>query len=66
LFFFLLSDDFLIDSPVGDNNNDNDATMNEVDFDVSRLPALRKAKPEVTAAAASSRHSQFELEGKLN
>ncbi len=34
--------------------------MNEVDFDVSRLPALRKAKPD----AATSRHSQLDLEGK--
>jgi len=53
----------IINNIINDINNSND-TMNEVDFDVSRLPALRKAKPEVTAAAASSRHSQFELEGK--
>ena len=33
--------------------------MNEGDFDVGRLPALRKAKPE----AATGRHSQLDLEG---
>ena len=64
----LFSDESFFVGLVGDDNNkdkdNNDDTMNEADLDVSRLPALRKAKPEVTAAAASSRHSQFELEGK--